>query len=254
MNLGLLYSLTDQVSLFAQYAEGFRPPNFDESNQAFVNLGHGYATVPNPGLRAESSHGLEAGIRGSFRNLRVSLTAYNNRYEDFIESRFIGTDNGVQLFQDANVGEARIHGAEATVDWYFAEQWTWRNSLSVSRGEDEVSGSPLDSIDPPTLVSGLRYTATDERWALEGIARLVGDKDRVSGPDRVQGEAYGVLDLLGHFDITPQARLRFGVFNVLDEQYAQWGRISGLAEDDSENIADAQAPGANLRVGLNYEF
>ena len=50
-------------SMFGQYAEGYRPPNFAEANQSFVNLGYRYATVPNPELSAENSKGLEFGLR-----------------------------------------------------------------------------------------------------------------------------------------------------------------------------------------------
>lgn len=252
-NLGAIYRLNDQLSTFAQYAEGFRPPNFDEANQAFVNLGHGYATIPNPGLDAETSRGLELGLRGTTDAGRFSVAVFDNRYSDFIESELVGMQNGVMLFQDSNVGKARIYGAEATYDWQLNSQLSWRNALAWARGRDQTNSSELNSVDPVTLVSGLRYQ-TNEHWAIEGIATVVGAKTRVAANDQVTGDAYQVLDLIGHYNLSSNASIRFGVFNVFDAQYARWSRIRGLDADDSDAIADRQAPGTHVRLAFNFSF
>lgn len=252
-NLGAIYKLNDRLSTFVQYAEGFRPPNFDEANQAFVNLGHGYATVPNPVLEAETSRGFELGLRGTSDTGRFSVAVFDNRYDDFIESALIGMQDGIMLFQDSNVGKARIYGAEASYDWQLNNQLSWRNSVAWARGRDKTNSSELNSVDPVTLVSGLRYQ-TSERWAIEGIATIVGAKTNVAADDQVTGDAYQVLDLIGHYHLSPNASVRFGVFNVFDAQYARWSRIRGLSADDSDTIADRQAPGTNARLAFNFSF
>ncbi len=252
-NLGAIYRLNANLTTFAQYAEGFRPPNFDEANQAFVNLGHGYATVPNPDLKAETSQGIELGLRGTTDSGRFTLALFDNHYEDFIESALVGMQDGIMLFQDSNVGEARIYGAEATYDWQLNAQLSWRNSLAWARGHDETSDTALNSVDPVTLVSGLRYQRSD-RWAIEGIATLVGNKSRVAADDQITGEAYQVFDLIGHYHLSRSASIRFGVFNVFDAQYARWSRIRGLSADDADAIADRQAPGTNARIAVNFSF
>lgn len=257
-NLGVIYNVHSGLSLFAQYAEGFRPPNFDEANQAFVNLGHGYATVPNPDLQAETSQGIELGARGrashpALENLRYSIAVFDNRYDDFIESAQIGVVNGIMLFQDSNIGKARIYGIEATTDWQLSNTLTWRNSLAWARGRDDQNNSNLNSVDPLTLVSGLRYQAS-QRWALEGIATVVAAKTDVAADSQVTGEAYQVLDLVGHYDLTSRINLRFGVFNLLDTEYARWSRIRGLNADDTTSIVNAQAAGINARLALSINL
>lgn len=254
LNLGALYELSEELTFFAQFSEGFRPPNFDESNQAFVNLGHGYATIPNPNLRAESSRGLELGLRGSYEWLAFTVAAYDNRYSDFIDSQQTGSVNGIRLFQDTNVGEARIYGSEASVSWLLGQQWTWRVSLAWAHGQDRKKERPLNSVDPFTTVTGLRYLAPSGRWELEGMLTLAAAQSRVSGPDRVKSEAWQVLDLIGRYDLTEEASLRFGLFNLLDEKYAPWSNLRGLAVTDTRNIANAYMPGANVRVGFTYQF
>ena len=254
VNLGLIYDLNDNYSIFTQYSEGYRPPNFDESNQAFVNLGHGYATVPNPDLKAESSQGFEAGLRASFARSNFSVALYENRYEDFIESQSAGVVNGILLFQDANIGEAKIRGVEVAGTLLVSNNWQLRSSIAYSRGEDETSSRPLNSVDPLTGVFGARYDADDGRWGVETLLTLVDDQDRVSDPDLAKGESYGLVDLIGHYNLSPNASLRVGVFNLFDEEYARWSSISGLSATDTDNLAKAQGPGTNFRVGFNYDF
>ena len=253
-NLGALYDIGSKTTVFVQYSEGFRPPNFDESNQAFVNLGHGYATVPNPNLKAESSHGVEAGIRHSFENVQVSLSTYENRYSDFIENKMVGVANGISLFQDTNIGEVEIYGAEFNGQWQLNDAWQLRSAIAWSRGEDKISDSPLDSVAPLSAVFSARFDSVQGNWGTETLLSFNAEQDRVSAVDRVTSDAYALIDVVGHYDFNAAANLRLGVFNLLDEKYASWNSLQGLAVTDTENIARAQAPGRNFRLSLNYEF
>ena len=252
-NLGVIYRLTDQWSLGAQYAEGFRPANFDEANQAFINAGHGYAIVPNPELGAETSKGYEASLRFSSDALYMTWAVYLNEYDNFIESRMLGTIDGLSLFQNENIGEARIHGTELSAEWFFAPQWSWHNALAWSRGEDRRSGMPLDSVDPLTAVSSLRFQPLDG-LQLRAAVSAARAQNRVSAPDRVTGEAWQTVDLLAHIDLNDQSSLQLGIFNLFDEQYARWSSIQGLAATDTANIANAQAPGIHARAAFRYQF
>ncbi|MEC8858866.1 MAG: TonB-dependent hemoglobin/transferrin/lactoferrin family receptor [Pseudomonadota bacterium] len=252
-NLGVIFDINDGYSVFAQYAEGFRPPNFDEANQAFVNLGHSYATLPNPNLSAETSQGFEAGIRGRVSKGQFTVSVFDNHYDDFIESSLVGTADGVMLFQSDNIGRARIYGLETSLDWQLSDALSWRNAVSLSRGRDKISERELNSVDPMTWVTGLRYQ-TSARWSAEAIATLTADKNHVAEPGQITGDAYQVVDLLGHYQLSSNAELRFGVFNVLDEQYAPWSRIRGLQASDNEAVANSQAPGINARLALAWHF
>lgn len=254
VNLGAIYDITDATSFFAQYSEGFRPPSFDEANQAFVNYGFRYATVPNPELQPEMSTGVEVGIKSDLGNSFWSVVGFDNHYEEFIASEFVGSSNGISLFQDRNIGKARIYGAEASVAWSFADRWQAMGSVAYSRGQDQEAGVPLDSIEPLTGVVGLRYAAAGDRWGIESRVTLVDAKDRVSADDRVIAAGYGLVDLVGHYKISDTASLRIGLFNVTDRQHARWANIQGLGADDAESIALAQEPGFNIRASIALSF
>ncbi|MDA0687101.1 MAG: TonB-dependent hemoglobin/transferrin/lactoferrin family receptor [Proteobacteria bacterium] len=254
LSLGALYNLDDTYSLFAQYAEGYRPPNFDEANQAFVNLGFGYATVPNPLLEAESSQGIELGLRADYENAFVSFALFNNDYEDFIESSFVGMQRNISLFQDSNVGEARIRGAELLANVYLSPQLSLRSSLAYARGDNEVSNTPLDSIEPLTAVVGASYSANNGIWGAQLLLTAVAEKDRVSSTSAVTADGYAVVDVMGHMNLSEAGTVRIGIFNLFDEQYARWSNIQGLDATSLSTIQNAQQPGTNFRVAFDYEF
>ena len=254
LNLGAIYDLTENVALFAQYAEGFRPPNFDEANQAFVNYGFGYATVPNPELKPETSQGVEIGLKADMGNTFWSISVYENSYDDFISSTFIGVDSGISLFQDQNVGEARIRGAEAQATWAINDAWELTGAVAYARGDDEVANQPLNSVDPLNGVVAVRYTAPASRWSIESRLTLVDAKDRVVDEDSVTADGYGLLDITGRYAFSDRASLRIGLFNVTDKEYARWTNIQSFDADDLDSIALAQEPGFNFRANLNFNF
>ena len=254
LSLGVLYDINATWSMFGQYAEGYRPPNFAEANQSFVNLGYRYATVPNPELLAENSKGLEFGLRASFPNAFLSVAAYRNRYTNFIEDAFAGTRGSISLFQNRNIGEVKIRGAEINARFFLNEQWQARTALAYARGDNLSASTPLDSVDPLTLVAGLRFDAPSGRWGGELLLTAVGKKDRVSTPERVIAGSYSVVDVVGNYDFSESVRLRFGVFNVFDERYARWINISSLNAESTTAIKNAQQPGMNFRIGLQIDI
>ncbi len=254
LSLGALYDFDETWSVFGQYAEGYRPPNFSEANQSFVNLGFQYATVPNPELAAEQSKGLEFGLRANFDSAFLSIATYRNRYGNFIESSFVGTRDQISLFQNQNIGKVEIRGTEFNGRFLLDDQWQIRSSLAYARGDNLSAATALDSTEPLTAVLGLRFDAESGRWGGELLLTAAGDKDRVSSPERVTADAYQVVDLIGHYDFSDNARLRFGVFNLLDEQYARWINISSLTAAAGAAVANAQQPGTNFRIGLQVEI
>ena len=254
LSLGVLHDINATWSMFGQYAEGYRPPNFAEANQSFVNLGYRYATVPNPELSAENSKGLEFGLRASFPNASLSVAAYRNRYTNFIEDAFAGMRGSISLFQNRNIGEVKIRGAEFNARFFLNEQWQARTALAYARGDNLSASTPVDSVDPLTLVAGLRFDAPSGRWGGELLLTAVGKKDRVSTPDRVTADGYSVVDVVGNYDFSESVRLRFGVFNVFDELYARWINISSLNAESTTAIENAQQPGMNFRIGLQIDI
>jgi hemoglobin/transferrin/lactoferrin receptor protein len=175
---GATWRATQATTVFFQYAHGFRSPPPEDVNVGLEIPLFNVRAIPNPDLQPETSDGFEIGLRVATPGIKFTASLYQNEYRDFIESKInLGVDatTGVILFQSRNVARARIQGAELTtaVDGAVLaptlEGWTARLAAAFARGEDLERDKPLNSIDPPDLVLGLRYQSTAARWGVEMV-------------------------------------------------------------------------------------
>lgn len=241
---GITWRVTDQMTVFGQYARGFRAPPYDDANIGFVNGPQRYAILPNPNLQPEYSNSYEAGIR--YRpNRRISLSGsvFRNDYEDFIDTVVVGTaPGGITLFQPQNITRATIWGFEGRAEYRFAEEWSLYGAFAYAHGTNEQTESPLDSVAPFTVVGALAY---DHRSGMYG-ARVSGlaatRHNRTSNPTLFQAPAYGVVDLLAYFEPTPRFRISAGINNLLDKKYFNYLDVTGIAANNVQ-IDRYAAPG-----------
>lgn len=263
--LGAIWRFDDTFSAFAQYAHGFRAPPYDDVNLGFTNLQFGYTSIPNPNLKPETSNGLEVGLRASGRLGYFSVSAYENRYRDFIESQSVvavDPDTGFITFQSINLGRVKIRGAEARYGinlGAFAdalEGWSIKGSLATARGDDETANQPLVSVDPARAVLGLAYDR--ETWGAELVGSFVERKDRLAAPSETnpsvlfQAPGYATLDLYSHWQVHPRVELFGALTNLTDRRYWNWGMVGGLPQ--SATIDRYSAPGRAIRVGARLTF
>lgn len=228
--LGAVYKATDVYSVFGQYARGFRSPPYDDANIGFRNATFGYEVLPNANLRPETSDGIEAGLRARFPGgSSFSVSAFHNRYQDFIEQKQIGTSSGGLLqFQSTNIPRVTIWGLEARGEYRFDDRWSIQGAMAFARGTERSDDTPLDSVDPLRAVAGLRYDHPDN-WGLEFVGSGATRKNRVSVATNFQSPAYAVFDLLGYYDIGPNVSLRAGVLNLFNKKYWVSQDVVGVA-------------------------
>ena len=105
--LGVAASLTDTLTVHAQYSGGFRAPPYSAINTGFTNPRGGYTTLPNPELRAETSRNVEVGVRAAFDRTSLGLTVFSNRYDDFIASTSLGLNPVTRLLEFQSQSRSR---------------------------------------------------------------------------------------------------------------------------------------------------
>ena len=258
--LALRLPVGDALTAFAQYAHGFRAAPFEDVNIGLDIPLFNYRAIPNPDLKPESSDGLEAGLRFESARLRWSASLFGALYDDFIESRVnLGPDpdTGTLIFQSRNVAEARVYGAELELA---ADLDTWLTGLSLSvaanwtRGENEQTGAPLNSIDPPEAVIGVAWAPRPAmRFAL--MTTLVGEQDRIdeSMIDLFAPDGYVAVDALATLEPSRNVRIDLGVFNLLDETFWRWSAVRNRPADDPM-IGALSAPGRYASAAVHVAF
>ncbi|AZU03593.1 putative exported heme receptor protein [Glycocaulis alkaliphilus] len=274
--LGAIWRATGQISLFANYAEGFRAPGPEQLNRIgrvpVATFVHDF--LPNPDLGPERSRGWEFGARGAWRALSAELALYENRYSDFIDTALIefipagtiGNPLAIRRFQSVNVDSVRIRGVEASAALDVGAVLTGADGLvlraagSWSEGRNRTADRPLNSVPAPQAVVGLSYDAPSARWGAEGHATFVAEKDDVA-PIESQGQVvphvtqdgYATLDLSAWIGIGTNARVNLMVSNVFDQRYWEWPDLVNLPATDA-SLGRYTAPGRTVAVSLRTRF
>lgn len=240
--LGIVRTLGEHYSAFAQYSRGFRAPPYNDVNIGFTNLAFGYTAIANPDLKPEASNGYEIGLRGGVGDSYFAFSAYYNEYDDFIESlSFVGIQGGLQVFQSRNLSEATIYGAEFRSGLALSsfastlEAWRVKFSAAYARGKNRVTDAPLNSVDPLKAVLGIAFEPQGGRWGVELAGTAVRRKSQVdqsTGPAFIP-PGYFTLDLLAHADLGERLRINAGVFNLTDKKYWDWADVRGRPAGDA---------------------
>ncbi len=262
--IGLAARLTDVVTLHAQYAGGFRAPPYSAINTGFASPSEGYTTLPNPDLRAETSDNLEIGVRTAFDRASLGVSAFSNRYADFIELTDLGVNalTGLLEFQSRNLEAARIDGVEVFGEAYLTDSLMVRGSYARIEGQEFLRGAaaaapivqetPLGSVAPDEAVVGLRYVPRAGRWGSELSVRLV-EAYRRQSVSQFAPAAYRVVDWVGFVALTEAVRLRLGLLNLTDATYFEWWNVRGRQANDPV-IDRYSSPGVSLITSLAFDW
>jgi hemoglobin/transferrin/lactoferrin receptor protein len=261
--LGVVWRLTPQASLYGNIADGFKAPVPQQVNQFFENVTSFYRTIPNPNLKPERSTSYEVGARWTQPGLLAQVALFEGKFKDFIEDNVqvagAGTSVNPTVFQSINRGRVRISGFEARVRYDLNAQWRVQAAYGQTKGTDEVSGLPLNSVDPAKLVVGVSYLQPS--WAVTANLTHVAEKKLSSiNPTSITPVAapfapgaFTNLDLLASWQATKRLSLRAGVFNLLDEKGFFWSDVRGLAASSPVINAYSQ-PRRSASIAMRYEI
>lgn len=239
-DFGLVFRVTDQVSLTGRIGRSFRTANLFE--RFFTGAGSvaGSSLVGNPNLRPESGINFDTGVKVKTSKFAGSFTYFNNYYRDFLSTRlqlliprFVGGAANQQLFQTVNLNRARIQGVEAELEVPFkigdAGFLTPNGNFSYLRGDDTSRNEPLNITPPFKTVLNLRWDDLGGRYFGEFQTRIIGKQDRLSNPIFIASNlgsepGFAVSDIRGGYNFRRERyRLSFnaGVTNLFDRFYQE---------------------------------
>ncbi|MGQ0428993.1 MAG: TonB-dependent receptor domain-containing protein [Gammaproteobacteria bacterium] len=256
--------IRDGLALYLQYTHGFRSPPFDDVNIGLDLPQFNVRAIPNPDLEPERSDSLELGLRLSGAAVTGGASVYASRYRDFIESRVnIGIEpgTGTTLFQSRNLARAEIYGAEAALDFDLGAwnaEWagiTLHAAAGWTQGEDTARDRPINSIDPPRGVIGIRYEAPSGAFGAALDLTRVGAKhgvDESAGPLYRPG-GYALVDLRLTWRALERVTVNAGLFNLGDRRHHEWATVRGRAPTDPM-LALYREPGRNFAVTVSATF
>lgn len=255
------WSVTPNLDLYAQYALSFNAPTATQLYSRFGTPGQ-YLVTGNQNLNPEKGRGWELGAKYSDSTVSGSLTYFDNRYDNFIES-VTGPGTAqypffVQSFE--NLDDVRIYGIEARGKWQFSSAWRTFASLAWTVGQDQSTGRYLNSVAPLKAIVGFGY-ATQE-WGASAQLSAAAARNKVAYPESptpainadFKAPGYGVIDLTAYWrpSQVKGLSLQAGVFNLFDKTY--WNALDVPTSVAAQAVDRYTQPGRNFSVSLTYQY
>ncbi len=251
--LGAVYEINDSHKVFAQISQGFRAPNFQELFYSWSNPLHGYKSIPNPDLKAETSLSYELGLRTDFTYSDLELSAFTNTYKNFIDRKVVAS-TPLQVNQYINLDTAKIYGIELSSKQNLSKilglPAGLKSSISgVYTNGKNGEGEKLNSVNPWQAIAKLDYDSPDSNSGVSlKIAYTASKKTSSTPPFGINSAT--VVDITGYIKPFENLTFRAGVFNVTDKQHYQWNNVRSIGSKD----LDKTQPERNFAVTAKYEF
>ncbi len=160
-----------------------RPPTAEELYSNGVHVATASVELGNPDLGEETANRAELGLHWHSGPLQLNASVYHVRFEDFVYLAETGRSEDEQPIRVWTQDDARFNGAEAELDWNFADndsgRWDLRIFADMVRAR--VSGSGTRE---------LAFTVPHEDGSSEDFVvdlELGGNLPRIA-PSRVGGE------------------------------------------------------------------
>ncbi|KQV38549.1 MULTISPECIES: TonB-dependent hemoglobin/transferrin/lactoferrin family receptor [unclassified Rhizobium] len=251
------YDITSDVQVYAQWAMAFRAPTIDELYSRFYNPFGNYAQLGNPDLKPETGNGFEIGSNFDVGGLTGRVSAFHNRYKNFIETvTTINPTTGIMEFNYTNVSEATISGVELAATQTFDNGVNLHGSIAYAYGKNGDTDERLRSVAPFKAIIGGGWSNETYGFDLSSTlsAKMPDDNDAAT----FDAPGYGIVDFTTWWtpEQAPGLRVQAGVYNVFDKEY-----YNALAvRDVNLGLASAQPqqwysePGRTFKISLTQRF
>ena len=274
--LGAVWNWATALRPFINWGRAFGAPTPDQALATHANSGPGsnYRVIANPNLKPQTGNGIEFGSRGRLGAWRYQVSAYTNRYDDFIaqvttQGSLLSPVNPA-ILQYQNLSSVSIRGWDVRTDWAFAERWQANAAMAYSNGQQTQDGvtAPLNTIQPLRAVLGMRYDAI--QWG--AFANLIWNQGKAASNVNFNSNTGGtanqfltpastILNLTAYWKPMKQVTLNFNLNNAFNSTYWNWSGVQGSVTTVSSPMYNAaatqQAATAaprNAQISLRYDF
>ena len=262
--LGALFNINDQYSVYARYAEGFKMPT---AQQLYTSLpSFSMNLIPNPKLKPEKVKSYETGLRGDFSKGWFSVGFFKADYSDYIKN-FIRV--GPKDYTYKNLSKVNLWGIESSAEWQFYPNWTLNASTSYQYGKKQESPGQKKSYfnDAMPLQGnlGLKWHLPDFNFDTEVLATFSKavshvSKDSSSSDEVFKPSGYAIYDAYLNWHPSKNITIRGSVLNIFDRRYFKWPMFSSYYKNPQTNVKVTNpielqtAPGRTFAISAVINF
>lgn len=253
--LGLIYSVSENLNVVAQYSRGFKIPPHDYAYQS-----HGvepiYEILPNPELDPESSDSVELGIKVDFETTQLSFTMFNSNFDDFISNKLVRVAPSSipnmppkSFYQYQNIDAVEINGIESNFTVWINDNISVDTGFTYTKGKDKETKKFINSISPLNGYLKARYES--DSWSVTAAFKGAKKMTKVPEVDSVKPSGWATIDVFADYDFG-DFRVNAGIYNLLDREYIPYESVAGQNQDADLN--QYTQPGRNFAINAKYVF
>lgn len=247
-----------------------RPPTLTERYADGVFLGiiqSGFNRfIGTPTLDKERAWQIDASLEAEFGDARARISGFHSWVFDYVTftSLNVSSPEGGRLLSTLNTDRATLTGFELYTELNVTLCLTAFGSMSFVEGRDLEIDRALFSIPPLEGRTGLRLHDAQggKKWAIQMVARIVNDQDRIGGVRVGIAPPYGVSDFemptpgfttvatRGYYIVNDNLSLVGGIDNLFDNNYLE--HLSLRLPPDQGDTNDP--PGTADDIPATYVF
>ena len=241
--LSLDYKWNDDTNLYVSYGKSFNPPILYQIYRLGTSV-IGSTIESNPDLNPETTDNWELGMKKKIGNKTdIHVDVFYAKTKDSIQLKPFKDSAGNTYKKYINVGNAKTHGFEVSVNQHHSDVWT--SYINYTWQVGTVDGNR--DYDIPRHLLHLGTTYNKDAWTVNLDGMFISDRTEEgmkSGHFKAR-DAYFLLNLNTNYQFTKNFSMQFSIENLLDRDYYD--------EDISSNkyyIGD----GRTFTVSARYTF
>lgn len=260
-SLGLAFEIAEDLVVKGNAGSGFRAPNIAELGANGQHEGTFRYEIGNSQLKQETSLQFDLGLEYTAQHVTVGLSAYSNSIYNYIypgnfNSEVIVIENEEGITETLPIyrfvqTDAKLVGAEASVDFHLIQALHFENSFAYVRGTNKANDQALPFIPAASINNELRFEplikGLDKAYFKVGVNNVF--KQARFDNFETQTSGYTLLDAgFGASINTKKGKLNVWASgqNLLNKQY--YNHLSRY------KLAGIYNSGRNVTFGISVPF
>ncbi len=229
-SIGAVYRILPVLDLLASVATSFRQPT---NSEMFASTA---TTIPNPGLVPETGVTYEGGFRLHFADATLKVTAFDSRYENFLQTVPVTFNDLAGFTQSQNIGKAEVTGVELEERWQVTPTVNLFGNAAYLDGTNTTTGKPLPFLAPFRGRVGVQYASLNSSYSIMAVVDWAARKSRIDAAQEFQTAGYAIPKLYATIQlgkvVSPQlgdTKLILGVENIFNTAYRDASTFANVA-------------------------
>lgn len=255
-SVGVVYRVLPMLDLLGSVATSFRQPTNSEMFSSSAT------SIPNPGLVPEKGLTFEGGFRLHGADATLKLTAFNSRYENFLQTVAVTFPECSSCTQTQNIGRAEVTGVELEERWQVTPTVNLFGNATYLHGTNTTTGKPLPYLAPFRGRVGLQYAALDASYSVMAVVDWATSKNRIDTSAEFATSGYAIPKIYATLHLgrlvdrhLGDTRLILGVENIFNTAYRDASTFANLTNNYRQTLTNPLVEvGRNFTAKLQHTF